>query len=122
MQPAVPPAHQPGSRARRVRGHSRSPTAIRDTIRDAERWRTQLPHQAGTARLYERTLRLHVHPVIGIRQLGTLRRSDIQGLVAGLIAAGYKPETVENVLRLVRVILYAAIVIHVMPMALRRAL
>lgn len=93
-----------------VRGTYLDPAAARTTFQEfAERWRTQQPHRPGTVRLYERTLRLHVHPVIGTRQLGTLRRSDIQRLVASLVAAGYKPKTVENVLRLVRAILNAAV-------------
>lgn len=93
-----------------VRGTYLDPEAGRTTFEQfAERWRGQQPHRPGTARLYERTLRLHVIPVIGSRQLGTLRRSDIQGLVAALVTAGYKPKTVENVLRLVRAILNAAV-------------
>jgi integrase len=93
-----------------LRGTYLDPEAGRTTFETfAERWRGQQPHRPGTARLYERTLRLHVIPVIGSRQLGTLRRSDIQGLVASLVAGGYKPKTVENVLRLVRAILNAAV-------------
>jgi integrase len=93
-----------------VRGTYLDPEAGRTTFEQfAARWRGQQPHRPGTARLYERTLRLHVIPAIGSRQLGTLRRSDIQGLVASLVAGGYKPKTVENVLRLVRAILNAAV-------------
>lgn len=93
-----------------VRGTWLDPAAARTTFQEfAEKWCRQQPHRPGTVRLYERTLRLHVHPVIGSRQLGSLRRSDIQGLVADLVAAGYKPKTVENVLRLIRAILNAVV-------------
>lgn len=93
-----------------ARGAYRDPAAARTTFKEyAEKWRAQQPHRPGTARLYERTLRLHVYPVIGARQLGALRRSDIQGLVAGLVSSDYKPKTIENVVRLIRAVLNAAV-------------
>lgn len=54
-------------------------------------------------------MRLHVCPAIGAHQLGALRRSDIQGLVAGMVSCGYKPKTIENIVRLVRAVLNAAV-------------
>jgi integrase len=99
-----------GIQADIARGGYRDPAAARTTFKEyAERWRAQQPHRPGTSRLYERTLRLHVYPVIGDRQLGALRRSDIRGLVAGMMAGGYKPKTIENVVRLVRAVLNAAV-------------
>jgi integrase len=93
-----------------ARGGYRDPAAARTTFKEyAEKWRAQQPHRPGTSRLYERTLRLHVNPVIGGRQLGALRRSDVQGLVAGMVSGGYKPKTIENVVRLVRAVLNAAV-------------
>jgi integrase len=93
-----------------ARGGYRDPAAARTTFKEyAEKWRAQQPHRPGTSRLYERTLRLHIYPVIGARQLGALRRSDIQGLVAGMVRGGYKPKTIENVVRLVRAVLNAAV-------------
>lgn len=93
-----------------ARGGYLDPAAARITFKEyAEGWRGQQPHRPGTARLYERTLRLHVYPVIGGRQLGALRRSDIQGLVAGMIGSGYMPKTIENVVRLIRAALNAAV-------------
>lgn len=97
-------------RADIVRGGYIDPAAGRTTFKEyAERWRTQQPHRPGTSRLYERTLRLHVYPVLGGRRLGALRRSDIQGLVAGMVNSDYKPKTIENVVRLVRAVLNAAV-------------
>jgi integrase len=93
-----------------ARGGYRDPAAARTTFKEyAEKWRAQQPHRPGTARLYERTLRLHVYPVMGVRQLGALRWSDIQGLVAGLVSRDYKPKTIENVVRLIRAVLNAAV-------------
>lgn len=93
-----------------ARGGCRDPAAARTTFKEyAEKWRAQQPHRPGTSRLYERTLRLHVYPIIGGRQLGALRRSDIQGLVAGMVSSDYKPKTIENVMRLVRAVLNAAV-------------
>lgn len=93
-----------------ARGGYVDPAAARTTFKEyAERWRAQQPHRPETSRLYERTLRLHVYPVIGSRQLGALRRSDIQELVAGMVRGGYMPKTIENLVRLVRAILNAAV-------------
>jgi len=97
-------------RADITRGTYRDPAAARTTFQEyAGQWADRQPHRPGTARLYERMLRLHVNPVIGGRQLGLLRRSDVQGVVAGMVQAGYKPKTVENALRLVRAIFHAAV-------------
>lgn len=93
-----------------VRGGYIDPAAGRTTFREyAELWRVQQSHRPATARLYERTLRLHVYPVIGDRQLGALRRSDIQGLVAAMVSGGYMPKTIENLVRLVRTVLNSAV-------------
>jgi integrase len=93
-----------------VRGTYLDPLAGRVTFQEhADRWLTQQPHRPNTSRLYRRTLRLHVYPAIGEMPLSSLRRSDIQTIVGSLSANGYKPKTIENVVRLVRAICNAAV-------------
>jgi len=93
-----------------VRGTYLDPLAGRVVFREhAERWLTQQPHRPNTSRLYGRTLRLHIYPAIGDTPLAALRRSDIQTIVGTLSANGYKPKTIENVVRLVRAICNAAV-------------
>lgn len=92
-----------------ARGTHVDPRAGRERFDSyAERWLSAQPHRPGTARLYERTLRLHVLPRIGPRSLSSLRRTDVQGLVSSL-AATLAPHTVENIYKLVRAILASAV-------------
>ncbi len=44
----------------------------------AERWRSVQVHRAGTAAQVESYLRLHAYPHLGLRQIGAIRRSDLQ--------------------------------------------
>jgi integrase len=55
--------------------------------------------------LYERTLRLHIYPRIGDRPIGSVRRSDVQALVAGL---DLSPKTIQNVYKLLRAVFVTA--------------
>jgi integrase len=65
-----------------LRGTHVDPAAGRVLFADfARTWLEAQPHRAGTALLYERTLRLHVYPRIGDRPLASIRRSDIQALI-----------------------------------------
>jgi integrase len=65
-----------------LRGTHVDPAAGRVLLADfARTWLEAQPHRAGTALLYERTLRLHVYPRIGDRPLASIRRSDIQALI-----------------------------------------
>lgn len=92
-----------------VRGSYVDPRAGRERFEDyARRWLEAQPHRPGTARLYERTLRLHVFPRIGSRSVASLRRTDVQALVTGA-AADLSPKTVENLFKLVRAVLSAAV-------------
>src|SRR4051812_47279489 len=50
------------------------------------RTRTGRAYKGGSIRNYERTLRLHVLPVLGSRKLGNVRRVDVQDLVDELVA------------------------------------
>lgn len=96
-------------RADQLRGTYVDPRAGRVTLNDyAAQWLAAQGHRPGTRQLYERTLRLHVLPVLGSRQLGSIRRTDIQGLVTAS-SERLSPKTVENHLRLIRTIFNAAV-------------
>ncbi len=100
-----------------VTGQYVDPAAGRITLRTySQQWLEQQPHRPGTARLYERTLRLHIHPVLGDRQLGAVRRSDVQGLVSKLGQA-LAPKTVENAYKLLRAIFAAAVDDHLLAVS-----
>lgn len=92
-----------------TRGTYVDPTAGRVLFSHyAKQWAASQPHRPSTAQLYERTLRLHVLPAIGDRQLSSLRRSDVQALV-GALNGKLSPKTTENVFKLVRAILSSAV-------------
>jgi integrase len=92
-----------------LRGTYVAPGAGRVLFADfARTWLEAQPHRAGTARLYERTLRLHVFPRIGDRPLAAVRRSDIQALVTAS-SRQLAPKTVENHFRLVKAVFNAAV-------------
>jgi integrase len=96
-------------RADQLRGTYVDPRAGRVTLKEfAERWLAAQGHRAGTRRLYERTMRLHVLPVLGDRPLAAIRRTDIQGLITAS-AEHLAPKTVENHLRLIRALFNAAV-------------
>ncbi len=82
----------------------------------ASAWLAQQPHRPGTARLYERTLRLHVLPTLGAREIGAVRRSDVQALVVCL-GQRLAPKTVENTYRLIKSIFAAAVDDQVLPIS-----
>ena len=105
-------------RADQLRGTYVDPRAGRVTFEEyAARWLAAQGHRPGTRQLYERTLRLHVTPVLGARPLAAVRRSDVQALVT-TSSQSLSPKTVENHLRLIRAIFNAAVedqVISVSP-------
>jgi integrase len=73
----------------------------------AEAWRASQPHhRPQTASLYERLLRLHAYPTLGDRPMAGVRRSEVQGWVAGL---GLAPATVRQVYAVTRTIFRAAV-------------
>jgi integrase len=96
-------------RADQLRGTYVDPRAGKVTLRDfAESWLAAQGHRPGTKRLYERTMRLHVLPVLGQRPMASIRRTDIQALVTAS-AKDLAPKTVENHLRLIRAVFNAAV-------------
>lgn len=71
-------ANAGGRRSQHVRGTYVDPAAGRVLFADfATTWLEAQPHRAGTAWLYERTLRVQVCPRICDRPLAAVRRSDI---------------------------------------------
>lgn len=93
--------------ADKLRGSYVTPAAGKALFRDfAEQWRASQPHRPQTASLYERLLRLHAYPALGDRALSSVRRSEVQGWVAGLEVA---PATVRQVYAVTRTIFRAAV-------------
>nr|MBA2752202.1 site-specific integrase [Actinomycetota bacterium] len=86
-----------------------TPAAVAPLFRDyAEQWRAAQVHRDGTAAQIEINLRLHAYPSLGGRQLGAIRRSDIQAWVKEL-TGGLAPRTVELNYRWVATIFKAAV-------------
>jgi integrase len=90
-----------------ARGTYIDPASARMTFRAyAEQWRAAQPHRPNTASRTEMGLRKHVYPVLGDRQLGQLRASEVQAFVTGLDLA---PTSVRTLFSSVRAILAAAV-------------
>ena len=74
----------------------------------AERWRVGQLHRPSTATQTETYLRVHAYPTLGRRQLGAIRRSDIQAWVKERTEV-LAPGSVELVYRWVATIFKAAV-------------
>jgi integrase len=73
--------------AKIVRGEWADPRAGRETLRAyATRWQEIQVSSAGTARIVDNALRLHILPRLGDHRIGNIRRSDVQALVKWLEA------------------------------------
>lgn len=89
--------------------------AGRAALRDvAEAWRAAQPHRPGSARLIERQLRLHIYPTLGDRQIGQVRRSDVQALATGL-AQRLAPATVSNTIKTLSAVMNSAVADGLIP-------
>jgi integrase len=98
-----------------VTGQYVAPGAGRETVRQyAERWRAVQDHRPGTAALYERVLRRHVYPVLGDRQLRSVRHSDAQAFVSGL-SSGLARNTARQVHAITRTIFRSAVHDRLIP-------
>jgi integrase len=75
----------------------------------AEKWRGLQVHRASTAAQVSTNLQRHVYPVLGTKDLSTIRRSDVQALAKRLEAKGLSPRTVETVYRYVVAIFRSAV-------------
>lgn len=75
------------------------PHAGKVTVREwCEEWRQRQVHRASTAAQVESYFRLHVYPVLGDRQLRSIRPGDVQAWVTGRTAV-LAPGSVELVYR-----------------------
>jgi integrase len=74
----------------------------------AATWQAAHVGRASTARIVDNALRVHVLPVLGDRPLGSLRRSDVQGLVKAL-SESLAPGSVRNVYDVLSKVMTAAV-------------
>ncbi|ACZ31091.1 integrase family protein [Xylanimonas cellulosilytica DSM 15894] len=92
-----------------VTGTYVDPKAGRMTFREyADHWRSVQVHRESTADQIERNFRNHVYPVLGDKQLASILRSDVQGLVKKL-SMTLAPATVSVIYRHVSSVLKAAV-------------
>jgi len=71
--------------AKIVRGDWADPKAGRETLRAyATRWERIQVSSAGTSRIVDNALRLHVLPRLGDHKIASIRRSDVQAFVKAL--------------------------------------
>jgi integrase len=74
----------------------------------AEAWRAGQVHRPSTAAQAETYLRLHAYPTLGLRPIGSIRRSEVQAWVKS-ISGELAPGSVELVYRWVSTIFKAAV-------------
>jgi integrase len=80
-----------------VKGEHVDPRAGRVRVRDyAAGWQAQHVGRAGSARILDNALRLHLLPLLGDRTMASVRRSDVQALVKAL-SGRLAPGSVRNV-------------------------
>jgi integrase len=75
----------------------------------AIRTRTGERYKRSVVREYERSLRLHVLPILGGARLSRIQRRDVQRLADELLASGADPSTIRNALKALQVIYRRAI-------------
>lgn len=80
----------------------------------AERWRTAQVHRDTTRAQVETHLRRHVYPTFGERQLGAIRRSDVQAWVTAR-STELQPSTVRVVYSFLAAVLRAAVEDRLIP-------
>jgi integrase len=66
-------------------------------------------YKPSVVREYERSLRLHVLPVLGGARLSRIQRRDVQRLADDLLVSGADPSTIRNALKPLQVIYRRAI-------------
>lgn len=93
----------------KLAGQYVDPAAGRVSFRTyAEQWRKIQPYRAGTERLVEQQLRLHVYPHIGDRPIGSIRQSEVQALVRQA-STTLSPSTIQVVYGRVVAVFRAAV-------------
>lgn len=92
-----------------ARGFYVDPSAGKVTFREyAEAWRRAQIHREGTATSVEQQLRLHVYPVLGDRQLHSVRPTEVQAFVRSL-EGRLSPGTIQVVYGRVAAVFNAAV-------------
>lgn len=80
-----------------VTGQYADPRAGRTTVETySHGWERAQVSSDGTARIVDNALRLHIRPALGSTPIGSVRRSDVQGLVKAMTDS-HAPGTVRNV-------------------------
>jgi len=81
-----------------VRGDHVDPKAGRTSVKTyAEQWQQIQVSSAGTKRIVDNALRLHVIPELGHHRIAAVRRSHVQALVKGLEAKDLSAGSVRNI-------------------------
>jgi len=98
-----------------VTGMYVDPRAGRVTVRQyAQAWEESQVVSDGTARIIDNALRVHILPALGDRQMATILRSDVQGLVKRL-SETLQPGSVRNVYDVLFRVMAAAVDDKVRP-------
>jgi integrase len=104
-----------GIRGELARGLYIDPDGSRVRFRDyAEQWRAAQIHRPSTATQAETYLRVHAYPFLGNRELGTVRRSEIQAWVRKRSEV-LAPSSVEVVYRWVATVFKSAVADRLIP-------
>ncbi|MEP7738759.1 tyrosine-type recombinase/integrase [Nocardioides sp. 31GB23] len=81
-----------------VRGDYVDPAAGNITVtRYAEQWEAVQVSSAGTRRIVDNALRLHLLPALGHHKIGSVRPTTVQGFVRDLEVEGLSAGTVRNI-------------------------
>lgn len=75
----------------------------------AEEVFASMDHRPSTVRRRDGIMRKHIYPVLGNRQVGSIRRVDIQGLVTSWKSQGLSPRTILNHLRTLNLVFQTAL-------------
>ena len=87
-----------GERAPGVRGDYVDPKTARTLLRTyAAKWEKVQVGRDSTLSVTDNAVRLHINPALGDRRIGSIRQSDIQGLVKTLEGKNLAAGTVRNI-------------------------
>lgn len=93
-----------------VRGDWVDPKAGKVTLRSyAGEWQSVQVSSAGTARIVDNALRLHILPALGDLPVSAIRPTRVQGFVKALEAKGLQPGSVRNVFDVLKRVMTAAV-------------
>lgn len=97
-------------KTRLLTGTHVDPKAGRTTVEAyAKRWQAVQVSSAGTRRIADNALRVHLYPALGSKPIGSVQRSTIQGFVRTLEAKGLAPGSVRNIYEVTAQVFLAAV-------------